>query len=207
MTPKPNWTFTPSPIGDVGAIRLRRLSDDTMFPERTDITAVSDVTDLPLVRLRFEVDDGRPVCTEIAFNRGGPGFEIRAATVRQINVGGLIDQAIAWQTVQAQARYRIEAAMADESKYTTGSDGMFPFWTAEDAQRAEQAALSFRRQRSVDEGLLREVADVYSADTSGQPTVAVKNHFIVSKRTATRWVSLARERNFLSPYVRPRKEA
>jgi len=41
---------------------------------------------------------------------------------------------------------------------------------------------------------------VYLADETGSPTEAVRAGFLLSPRTASRWVNAARKRRFLDPY-------
>lgn len=70
------------------------------------------------------------------------------------------------------------------------------------AIRAELRRHSYQR---IDEGHLREVADVYQA-AERHPTKAVAERFGVPRPTAARWVMTARARRFLPPAKRWQRE-
>lgn len=58
-----------------------------------------------------------------------------------------------------------------------------------------------RHRYKLTDELLKEVAAVWASNAS-RPTMAVQNRFGTSHRNATRWVTLARERQFLPPSER-----
>lgn len=62
------------------------------------------------------------------------------------------------------------------------------------------------RRRIITPGLLKEVADVYRAalNAGRPPTIEVAEHFMVSHRTATRWVGEARKGGHLGAAVGPK---
>jgi hypothetical protein len=66
--------------------------------------------------------------------------------------------------------------------------------TADNIERA----LRGRRRRTVNDRLPREVAETVRADGNGAPTKAVETQMHTSHRNATRWITAARERGFLT---------
>ena len=212
MTPT-DWTFfcPPTPDGKIGTIGqpILQLADGVCFPERTDLVAVPPDRRV-VIRLCLEVEDGRPACTSLAFERATPmdaakGATITAKLVRSVDVRGLIESAISWQAEQATRLVATLASAFGEQGFTVDERGHLSFWTPEHAQQARAGALALRRQRSINDELLREVARVYLAADSA-PTEAVADELGTSKRNATRWVAMARQRGFLPPYIRSTEE-
>lgn len=172
------------------------LSGGVLFPEVVEVLATA--SGRPYVRLRLEIESGRVICTSIDVTRAPGGEPIEAATVRDIDVKGILDAAVVWESANARAIVDIQGGVK-------GEDGLYVF-SRDDTHDTEKNALAMRRQRSVTDELLREVAEVYLADTLDAPTLAVEIHFDTSNRTATRWVRLARQRGFIPPYERPAKK-
>jgi len=197
--------------------KIVQLAEGEYFPLDSEVLAIPpDVTKSAVVRLRLTVADGRPVCTLIAFeqpvpNSGPKGPYIEAEIVGEVAVASLIDEAVVWLCTTAKfktlAHQAALSAPVDEIGRViipTDESGRFDFWPPEAAQSAGQKALGLRRQRSVDDVLLRRVARIYQ-ETEWAPTEAVKDQIPTSKRNATRYVALARERGFLPPYERTSK--
>jgi hypothetical protein len=77
-----------------------------------------------------------------------------------------------------------------------GFDGYSTVLDHEAVRTAGQSAVRLKRQRSVDEPLLRRVAQIYEAAPE-KPTKAVAVELLTSHRSAARYVNLARKRGFL----------
>jgi hypothetical protein len=202
VTPTRGWTFVPTPTPD-GRRAVEGpflgLSSGVQFPDRSELLAIpeSGSPDDPLVRIRLEVDDDmRPVCTSIAFESQPDGPALSAGAIR-IDFVALKDAAIAYQA--AAARYGVSRLQDGRVHIPPGHS-----LTKEQMAGIERDALRIHRQRSVNDELLREVARIYLA-AGHAPTEAVKDQLGTSKRNATRWVALARERDFL-PKLPPKKE-
>ncbi len=174
------------------------LAGGVLFPEAVDIAAKPKGRDGPYVKLRLEIDAGNVVCSSLEIKRVPGGGPVDTSTVHGIPIKPLVDAAVVWESANARAIVDIEGGVR-------GADGKYLF-NRDDTHDTEKNARALRRQRSVTDELLREVADVYLADTFGAPTLAVEDHFNTSNRTATRWVKLARQRGFLPKYERPTKE-
>jgi hypothetical protein len=174
------------------------LAGGVLFPEALDVAAKPKGSEGPYVKLHLVVDAGSVVCDSLEFKRAPGGAPIDTSLVRSISVSELVDQAVVWQSANARAIVDIEGGVR-------GPDGQYMF-SRDEAHDTVNAALALRRQRSVNDELLREVAEVYHEDTTGAPTAAVEEHFHVSNRTATRWVKLARQRALIPPYQRPTKK-
>lgn len=212
MPKQPEWWFmNPIGPGTVPAARqpLYQLSDEMLFPAEVEIIAIpSDHAHWPGVRMRFEVEHGRPVCTQLSFERVAPsgeppGPEITAAAIASVAVEAVTAKALAWQAAQLRQYVKYSAMVADGGSYTVDEDGTISFALSPEEKRAtEESALALHRQRTIGAGHLSDVAKIYLADPTGKPTEAVKDHFHTSKRTATRWVQLARDRGLLPAYER-----
>lgn len=176
------------------------LGDGVLFPGEVEIAAKPKGSDGPYVKLCLEIDAdvGKVVCAAFEVRRAAGGVPIEASTISHIKLKPLLDAAAVWESANARAIVDIEGGVR-------GEDGRYVF-NRDDTHDTEKNALALRRQRSVTDDLLREVAAVYQADTIGAPTLAVEDHFETSNRTATRWVKLARQRGFIPRYTRVKKE-
>jgi len=142
----------------------------------------------PSVWLRLAVHNGRPEVDELKLTRRVADPEITATTLSEIPLREIADA-----TTEEIARLiwtftQLVPGERNLSRNTSALDAV---------DRAGASALATRRRRIVTNELLEEVARVYQSDTVGAPTKAVKEHFFVSHRTATRYVSMAVDRGFL----------
>ncbi|MGD0313903.1 MAG: hypothetical protein ABSC90_15735 [Acidimicrobiales bacterium] len=212
MARKTQWKFT-YPTRSDGTVGLnsgpfRRLPGDVFFPVQVEIVAAPDGgPKKPRVRMRFEIEDDEPKCTELAFIRLGGGPAIGAKMIRDIEIGELIDEARAWQAESAGLLiHSIEAAFGPDG-FSIDEDGRVSFWNETHIDNARDGILALSRQRTITDDLLAEVAAIYLADDTGSPTKAVQvNHSErPSKRTAIHWVGLARKRGLIPPYERKKR--
>lgn len=153
----------------------------------------------PLLNMRLEVDEGKPVLTFVSLRRAETGPPITPTLLRSLPLGEITEQAIQWVVTEAWAR-REQAAgrLRFPPQDPEDFDRLLVAWDRLEPNRHQ--ASQVRRMRTVDDELLREVADVYSKDNTGKPTVAVAEQLYTSHRNATRWVALARRQGFLPPY-------
>ena len=167
--------FTPS--------RRLRGSRDLMLPAAFDLAVDSPA--LPYrVRLRVEVVGGFPVCRALTCEQRSEGLPVSTATLRRVAVDRLVTDAILALGLLTRAESRpdgttiIRAARVDEA--------------------LQAAVLRAQRVRRLTPDHLRSVAEVYLT-AAGSPTDAVRAHFEVEPRTASRWVTRARRLGFLAP--------
>src|SRR5450631_4203096 len=92
MVTKREWLFLPTRT-DAGMMEMRGFPPS--YPGSPD--------DL-VVRTRIEVmTDGKPACTMLAFESQVDGPTVTATTIKDIDIPGLIDQAIRAQAVAAKS--------------------------------------------------------------------------------------------------------
>jgi hypothetical protein len=204
VSDNPEWSFHfPSAAAAAAGTEgpFHELAGEVLFPAAVDILASEK--DQPNVKLRFELDldSGRAVCVSLSFERAPGGDPIEPATVPSRTViRALLTDAFVWEAANARAIVDV-----NQGAYK-GQDGKLYVFREHDKHDTVRNARALRQYRSVTDALLREVAGVYQADTTGSPTEAVAEHFPTSKRTATRWLRLARDRGFLPEYERPTKK-
>jgi hypothetical protein len=167
--------FTPS--------RRLRGSRDLMLPAAFDLAVNSPA--LPyLVRLRVEVVGGSPVCRALTCEQRSEGLPVSTATLRRVAVDRLVTDAILALGLLGHAESR--------------PDGTTIIRPARVDEALEAAVRRAQRVRRLTPNHLRSVAEVYLAAGSA-PTEAVRAHFGVEPRTASRWVTRARRLGLLAP--------
>jgi hypothetical protein len=192
------WSFWPGPAGLSDPII--ELAGGLYFREG-EVLAVPDGAAL-IAYVRLEVEDGRPVCTSMTFERAvhskgdhtEKGDPITSGAVASVRVDELIDAATNWiiegVTLFSQGDIRRTATPAERAKFSKSIGRL-------------------RRARSNDDPFLDRVAAIYNA-AGRAPTKAVAEtagEDPVDHRTAGRWIRLAREAGKIDPYVRSKKEA
>jgi hypothetical protein len=146
----------------------------------------------PFVELRLVVVNGHPEVASFAVvaAEGGPG--VTSADWRYWKFDALRDEAV-------RRAGGIQAVVA--RAFGGGYLGVDDLIDAGD--RAGAAALSqLTRRRVLNDALKREVAEVVKAAPPGRGTKAVREHFGISQRNASRWVGAASDGVHL-----PKKEA
>jgi hypothetical protein len=207
MAASNEWSFLypPKPDGTIGTNSgpFRQLAGNVLFPERVDIAAFPSEPAAELwCRLRFEIEVDQVICSEVAFVRIPGAAAIGASTIRNVDIGSLIDKAFVWQATASRQSVQVFEGVFGPDGYSIDADGRVSLWTEADIAKAEKDALALRRQRTITDDHLREVAEIYLSDGTGAPTEAVKDQMDTSKRNATRWVAQARERGLIPPYER-----
>ena len=171
--------FTPS--------RRLRGSRDLMLPAAFDLAVNSPA--LPyLVRLRVEVVGGSPVCRALTCEQRSEGLPVSTATLRRVAVDRLVTDAI--------------LALAGEGMPSRDRTGPPSSGLLASTKLFEAAVRRAQRVRRLTPNHLRSVAEVDPAAGSA-PTEAVRAHFGVEPRTASRWVTRARR---LGTPWHPRKD-
>ena len=150
---------------------------------------ILDITTGPTVQVEIVLHDGRPEVDELKVSRRAGDPEIDAKFLREIPLSEIADRAVVQMELWARREW---AETSADSPGPIGPDTSHPYW----APATE--AVAARRRRSVTDELLREVAAVYNADTTGKPTKAVKEHFPTSQRNAARYVALAKKQGFIN---------
>jgi hypothetical protein len=150
---------------------------------------ILDITTGPTVEVEIVLHDGRPEVDEVKVSRRAGDPEIDAKFLREIPLGQIAESAVVQMELWARREW---AETSADSPGPIGPDVSHPYW------KPVTESVAARRRRSVTDELLREVAAVYQADTTGKPTKAVKEHFPTSQRNAARYVALAKERGFIN---------
>lgn len=129
------------------------------------------------VTLELLVEDGRPELIHVAVARPESGGKRRPITASLVH--GLPLEAIVQKVVDSVAQHMLRL----EGRDALASHG---------AQRA-------RRRRSMTPELLQEVADAVLSDPLGMPNQAVQRRLPCSSRTASRYITAARQAGYLPP--------
>lgn len=145
----------------------------------------------PDMFVKAAVRDGSPQVVELSLISQPGQSEVRPKHLREIDLEQL-----------AEDLYWFEVCEADHN------DDPFVWETANRAaNKFIQRQRLPRDYRRIDDSLLREVAEVYRANIRTAPTKAVAKHFGVKDRMAAEYVKRARDRNFLPPTKRGKKQA
>jgi hypothetical protein len=137
----------------------------------------------PAVRIVFEVLDGVPQTREIHYEATSHGREIRRTH---------LDFPVEDYLVEAT---RLVGQLAEMGTITQGQP--FVVDLASDPFRREiQRVRAAQRRRGPTDAQLREAAALYTK-TEQAPVVAVGERFGIERRTASKWIKLAREKGFL----------
>jgi hypothetical protein len=153
----------------------RSYAIDAPFTWRADFTPERTL----IVELRIDVEDGAPVCNAVRVERCANEPSLGRGDLEDIPVAILVEDGC-----RAAARVGLGRAEGEPQYFLMRTD-----------ERTELTARP-RKRTAITSELLRRVAETYvSARTRGAPpTVAVAEKENVSLRTASRWVSQAKER-------------
>lgn len=169
------------PAPEAEPFEVVQLDDGSLVPRHFEATLDDDERGYR-VAVSVEMDGRDPTCVGLHVEHLD-GSPLRGEDLRNLPLRS-------WLT----------SATASTAFVPAESDS--PVWiTAAGTDAAEQVreALPRRRTRITPERL-REVTDVYRANVdTGAPTLAVAEHFDVSRSTAGKWVRMARERGPLGP--------
>lgn len=141
------------------------------------------------IEMEVRVEDGAPRCHELRVSRREGGPPITGEGLRRLPLGRILERA-----APLAARVRTGRKRGPVVRTVRTHDDIRDFY-------AEWRLSKHRRPRSVDDELLRRVAEVYrAAQRRGDPpTATVAQVLHGSRSSAGRWVMLARERGFLGP--------
>lgn len=158
---------------------------DRVLPRTFEVRSHNDEPG-PDVRARFELVDGAYQCREVNLSAVDGGREVNSTDLRAVRVDDLlgigVDLVGAVVVDERDGVVRVEPHTTDHER--------------EGAVRLVDRARGARK-RTIDDDLLREVADVYQANVADAPTRAVADHFDKSLRTASLYVQRARAEGFL----------
>jgi hypothetical protein len=159
---------------------------DREIPQRYQLVWTPDDDEPgPAVRIVFEVIDGVPQTREVHYEATAHGREIRRHHL-DFPVEDYLEEATVMVGQFAEMGYGFENGQS------------FVVDMASDPFRREiQRVRAAQRRRGPTDAQLREAADVY-AKTDHAPVVAVGERFGIERRTASKWIKLAREKGFLS---------
>jgi len=181
----PPGTFDVTALGEI-----TELIDGSKFPRWVEVRVVAGPTseeDDPrttagvpaVVDMRLEVVEGYTQLAWVRLSRVPGGPPMTNATMKGLNMDRLmayVDEQVALKLWMRQAG--------------PGS----AVWVKEIAPPVQG------KRRTVTEDLLRQVAEIYTADDTGRPTAAVADKLFTGHRNAARYVRLARERGLIPTY-------
>jgi hypothetical protein len=175
---------------------LSKLADGREFPEWANIWihAGPDALESPwsneggraiagepvIIEMRLVIIDGHPEAEEVRFRRSPVGPPITKQTFRGVDIDKLVKLAA------ERVRNVLWIMKMDPADKSTHATWVSTFSTPQRVQR-----------RSVDDDLLRQVADIYTRDKTGKPVAAVAETLPTSYRNAVRYVKRARESGIL----------
>ncbi len=170
-----------------------RLGADRLVPKTFDVVVDDQESQGPLLQASFAVLDGVPQCRELLIQSVKGGREVRGIDFRRLSVENLFEQAL----VDIATPYR---GAAGEGSTRGGAPGK------EDVQETVRQVRVVRREsrRTVNDDLLKQVAEVYRANVKDSPTRAVAAHFGKAHRTGALYVKQAREVGLLREAIKGR---
>lgn len=132
----------------------------------------------PIRRLKIEVRQGIPECTEIHLAARSDGRGLRPSDLEAIDLANWIED------ILSECTYRLTP---DGFRSVPGERG-----SRKVIEHARKAG-----RRKVTQELLRKTAEVYRENIATKPLEAVRDEFDVSYRTAARYVELCRSDGLL----------
>jgi hypothetical protein len=173
-----------------GATRLAKAGD-RLIP--VPISAHVDSFDgEPALDLVLDVLDEVPQCRELRFTSVDDGRGVRTADLSAIRLNELVDDVC--------ARFAIKID-PNGIGYRREGDPAFSFETAAIFQRNRRGV----GKRKITPSLIRDAAEVYKHHFEDGPIGKVATAFNVSPRTASGWITKARELGYLSKTTRGKK--
>jgi hypothetical protein len=151
-------------------------SDGVFVPGRIDVDFSRDRS-APIRKLKIEVRQGIPECTEIHLVARPDGRGLRPADLEAIDLTAWVEDILS------------------ECTYRQTPDGLISVPGERNSRKAIEQARKAPRRKVTPE-LLRRVADVYRENIDGKPIGAIRDEFDVSYRTAARYVELCRDDEF-----------
>lgn len=153
-------------------------------------------TDQPSLTIKYEVRDGRPMCSSIHLDAKATGREIIPTDIEVIR-RSLSDWTHAAITSVMQ-RVSVDAE--------TGHTGIG--MATEGEANAVYGALNKQpKRRKITKAHLRKVASLYTDHIDDKPWSAIASHFDVSEATAGRYVVQARKAGYLPETESGKKKA
>jgi hypothetical protein len=140
----------------------------------------------PALRMKIEVRQGVPVCTELRLTARPGGREIQRTDLRAVRIDSWIEQVVAVCSYEQD-----EPGGVITKSAPTPAD-------RENARAARRNAPRSGRPKVPPERL-HEVADLYRRHADGQPLLIVADVLGVSARTAARYVEKCRSDGLLPP--------
>jgi hypothetical protein len=147
-------------------------SEGVFVPSQIDVDFSRDRT-APIRKLKVEVRQGIPECTEIHLAARPEGRGLRPSDLEAIDLTNWIED-ILWECARQET-----------------PDG---FVSVAGERNSRKAILHARKaaRRKVTPELLQRVADLYKTHINAKPIEAVREEFDVSYRTAARYVEMCR---------------
>jgi hypothetical protein len=179
---------------DEMAVDWKPVTEDYALPDTFKVVHAGTEGE-PRLSVTFQIRDGVPTCTSVELAAKRSGREVRNSDLRGV------------PSIDQMAEVAIEVLAGDVQHDANGNITRIDLWAETSSARQRFARLVRKqapRRRAVD---LAEVARVYESHLQDAPTLAVAEHFGVTRSTASQYASRARDAGYLtatSPGGRPR---
>ncbi|MGL6234276.1 MAG: hypothetical protein ACRC20_02930 [Segniliparus sp.] len=179
-----------TPWGEVyydGTGEMVQLGDDRVIPKDLYIDFPGGEGQ-PSVFIWITVRNGVPICAEVTFKHKDDGPEVRTKDLRSIPLEHWIEEFVGLISRKQIGPGSFELDMDKDGAGT----------------RAVRSARNMP-YRTMNRETLQKVAEVYRDNFDTGPVRAVARTFIVSERTAARYVQLCRREGLLPPTTKGKK--
>lgn len=168
---------------------------DVVMPRRIDV--VLDEEFQPIVRFVLEVVDDLPVCTAVTVESREGGRALRHSDFERFDLDVLVRNI--YMDAASWIRDRDDGVVEMGISPTEAS--------RREVSEMIGAARKRGAPRKITDEFLRRVAEVYRENIDDRPTERVAAYFNVAPRTASMYLTKAREAGHLPPTTRGRKKA
>jgi hypothetical protein len=176
---------------------------DRMVPE-TIFVAFDGDGEQPSLRMKIEVRQGVPVCSELQLTARPSGREIRPKDLRAVHIDSRVEQAVGLCSYeQPEPGGVIHLSALPPPDAPKHEDARYKDLVA-DSRNAQRARRGMRQpgpgRPRVPTERLQRVADLYRRHTDGgRPVQVVAEVLGVSERTAARYINKCRSDGLLPP--------
>jgi hypothetical protein len=132
----------------------------------------------PIRRLKIEVREGIPMCTEVQLLARPDGRGLKASDLESVDVAGWVEDVLA------------------ECTFDIGADGEVTIRRGSREGRTAIREAQRAGRRKVTPELLAQGADVYRKNLDHKPIEAIADTFDLEYRTAARYVQMCRSDEF-----------
>jgi hypothetical protein len=160
---------------------------DRLVPATIEVT-FPGADGQPSLTMTIDSTSGVPRCTDLRIRAAADGREVRTTDLRAVTLEDWLEIIVSAAADPIISR--------EGGTITTASRELSDAEQRESLSTIRKARRSARRKVTPD--LLQRVANVYQQHADDRPVVAVIDAFGVPRRTASRYVALAREQGYLA---------